>query len=167
VRLSVQAAVVLALASCGPDADQAALRRAAAARDPGYAGVQTRGRTAMGVDQYTSSHVFEPLADGGRIALERDDEDSAGTARIRRHMAQIAAAFTAGDFRLPGYVHARPVPGTDVMSRQRGRITYTVESLPRGAAVRIRSDDAEALRAIHAFLAFQREDHHASARHGP
>ena len=28
--------------------------------------MQTRGVHVMGVDQYTSAHVFEDLADGGR-----------------------------------------------------------------------------------------------------
>lgn len=141
--------------------------RTAGDADTAYAGVQARGEVAMGVNQYTSSHVFEPLPDGGRIALQRDVDDSAGTARIRLHMEQIAGQFAAGDFRLPGYVHARAVPGTDVMSARRDVITYAVESLPRGAAVRVRSADPDAVRAVHAFLAFQREDHHAAADHGP
>ena len=76
----------------------------------------------MGVNQYTSSHVFESLPDGGRIAPACADEpDPAGVIRIREHMRQIAAAFTRGDFRLPGFVHARDVPGTQVMSAKTGR----------------------------------------------
>src|SRR5918993_2848595 len=76
----------------------------APAPDARFHGVQARGETAMGVDQYTSSHVFEPLPDGGRIVLQRDAADSAGTAVIRAHLDRIAAAFAAGDFRLPGFV---------------------------------------------------------------
>lgn len=131
-----------------------------------FAGVQARGERAMGVNQYTSTHVFEPLADGGRIALQRDQADSAGTSQIRRHMDHIAAAFGAGDFSLPGFVHARDVPGTAVMAARRQEISYTVEMLPRGAAVRLRTTDTAAVRAIHEFLAFQRQDHHAAA-HAP
>src|SRR5690242_1144879 len=107
----------------------AATRRQAPALDSGFAGVQRRGAAAMGVDQYTSSHVFEPLPDGGRIELQRDADDSAGTARIRQHMTEIAARFGAGDFSLPGFVHAREVPGTAVMAARRASISYTVESL--------------------------------------
>jgi ketosteroid isomerase-like protein len=138
-------------------------RPAGSARDSGFAGVQARGEIAMGVNQYTSSHSFTPLADGGRIELRRDLDDSAGTAAIRQHMQRIATQFAAGDFQLPGFVHAEKVPGTDVMSARRERITYTAESLPRGAALRIRSADAVAIRAIHQFLAYQRQDHHAGA----
>ena len=131
-----------------------------------FAGVQARGERAMGVNQYTSTHVFEPLADGGRIALQRDQTDSAGADQIRRHMDHIAAAFGAGDFSLPGFVHARDLPGTAVMAARRQDISYTVEMLPRGAAVRLRTTDTAAVRAIHEFLAFQRQDHHAAA-HDP
>ena len=157
-------AVILGVVACGPGGE-AARRRAQGVADPAFAGVQQRGAVAMGVNQYTSSHVFTPLEDGGRIELERDAPDSAGTERIRAHMLEIAGRFAAGDFRLPGFVHARAVPGTDVMSAKRAVITYTVESLPRGAAVRVLSSDPAAIQAIHEFLAFQRADHHASAHH--
>ena len=135
-------------------------------RDARFAGVQTRGQQAMGVDQYTSTHIFEALADGGRIELQRDLVDSAGIEQIRQHMHHIAAAFGAGDFSLPGFVHAQNVPGTAVMTAKRDAITYTVELLPRGAAVRLQTTDTAAVRAIHDFLAFQRMDHHAGAGHG-
>ena len=134
--------------------------------DSAFAGVQARGRVAMGVDQYTSTHVFEPLPDGGRIALERDADDPAGTAEIRRHIAEIAVRFAAGNFELPGFVHARTVPGTAVMAAKRDAISYRVDTLPRGAVLRIRTADAAAVAAIHQFLAFQRQDHHAGSTHG-
>jgi hypothetical protein len=127
--------------------------------------VQARGQVAMGVDQYTSSHVFEPLPDGGRIALQRDLEDSVGVARIREHMARIAGAFAGGDFRLPGFVHAREVPGTTVMRAKRAVIDYTADTLPRGGQLRIRTADPEAVRAVHEFLAFQSQDHRVGESH--
>lgn len=134
-------------------------------RDAGFAAVQERGKVAMGVDQYTSMHVFEPLPDGGRIVLQRDGVDAAGTAAIREHMAHIARAFASGDFRLPGFVHAREVPGTAAMAERRAVITYTADTLPRGGQVRIRTADSAAVRAVHEFLAFQRADHRAGAHH--
>lgn len=135
--------------------------------DAAFAGVQERGKVAMGVDQYTSSHVFEPLPDGGRIVLRRDTPDSAGTEVIREHLRAIAAAFATGDFRLPGFVHAREVPGTAVMAARREVIRYRADTLPRGGEVRIVTSDPEAIRAVHEFLAFQRADHRAGAHlHG-
>jgi hypothetical protein len=134
------------------------------APDGGFAGVQSRGQQAMGVNQYTSRHFFTPLPDGGRIELQRVEADSAGAAQIRRHMGMIAQQFAAGDFHLPGFVHDREVPGTRVMAERQAAIRYTVEPLPRGAALRITTTDSAAVAAIHAFLAFQRQDHHAGAR---
>jgi hypothetical protein len=130
-------------------------------RDGAYARVQERGRQAMGVDQYTSFHRFEPLPDGGRIVLERDPGDRAGVAQIREHMQQIAASFRAGDFAVPGFVHDREVPGTRVMTARRERISYTPDTTPGGGQLRIVSQDPEAIAAIHQFLAFQRQDHRA------
>jgi len=138
-------------------------RRASAGRaDSAFAAMQTRGRAVMGVDQYTSAHVFEDLPDGGRIVLDRDDgSDTAGIAAIRQHMRDIAAAFEAGDFAKPFQVHAGEVPGTSVMTARRATITYAVGDRPRGGEVRIRTTDSAAVAAIHTFLAFQRTAHHA------
>jgi hypothetical protein len=134
--------------------------------DSAFALVQARGHTAMGVDQYSSSHRFEPLPDGGRITLQRDQDDSVGTAQIRAHMRKIAAAFAAGDFTLPGFVHDQEVPGTAVMTALRPRISYTADTVPRGGSVRIRSDDSTAIAAVHQFLSFQRRDHRSSHGEG-
>lgn len=146
------------LLGCG----HARTERTAGAGDSAFTALQTRGAEAMGVDQYTSSHVFESLADGGRIVLQRDSVDSAGTATIRAHMRDIAARFSAGDFTIPGMVHAREVPGTAVMAARRDEIRYDADTLPRGAQVRIVTTDSAALSAVHAFLAFQRQDHRSA-----
>jgi hypothetical protein len=143
--------------------------RAPAAADSGFAGVQARGADArgMGVDQSTSAHRFDALPDGARIELQRVVDDSAGIAQIRRHLRGIAAAFAAGDFRTPAFVHTRQVPGTPVMAARRAAITYAVRDLPRGAEVRITTHDPEALDAVHAFIAFQRRDHRAGGSGTP
>lgn len=135
---------------------------ARATTDSGFAGVQSRGREVMGVDQYTSTHVFETLADGGRIVLQRDSADADGEATIRGHLQDIQRRFARGDFTLPGQVHGMEVPGTREMARRGALIRYVMEPLPRGGQVRIITRDAAALRAVHEFLAFQRMDHRAA-----
>ena len=115
----------------------------------------------MGVDQYTSFHQFESLPDGGRIALQRDASDTVGVLQIRVHMRQIAAAFARGDFTLPGFVHAREVPGSREMKARKSLIRYTVDTISGGAVLRLRSADSTVIAAIHEFLAFQRHDHRA------
>ena len=155
-RPAAALSLAVLLAACGGS-------RSAPPSDGSFAAVQERGRVAMGVDQYTSAHVFEDLADGGRIVLDRDEgADSAGIATIRAHLRDIAAAFARGEFDVPGFVHGVVVPGTAEMARLRDRIAYEAHDRPRGAEVRIRTTDREAVRAVHDFLAFQRADHRAA-----
>ena len=129
--------------------------------DSAFTALQARGAAGMGVDQYTSTHTFEPLANGGRITLRRNMVDSAGAEAIRMHLRTIAAAFAAGNFATPGFVHADSVPGTDVMAAKRSAIQYSVAPIARGGELRITTSDRAALEAIHRFLAYQRREHRA------
>lgn len=148
--------LLVCLAACRPGED-------AKTSDSAFADVQRRGATVMGVDQYTSKHVFEDLADGGRIVLDRDDAaDTAAIRTIRAHMRDIESAFQRGNFSAPGLVHAQEVPGTRVMAAERTKITYRVEDRPRGAQLRIVVSDPKVVAAVHEFLAFQRLDHRAA-----
>jgi hypothetical protein len=137
----------------------AAHARAQVKHDTAFHNLQMRGRVVMGVDQYTSTHKFEDLADGGRIELQRDSADPTGVAAIREHLQAIAKAFAAGDFSAPAIVHMKEVPGVAVMAARRKLIRYTFRGLDRGGAVRIESRDPAAIRAIHDFLSFQRSEH--------
>jgi hypothetical protein len=166
------AAALIILAACGTDRGQPdagpttdAARVGDAAADTGFAGLQARGRIAMGVDQYTSTHQFDALPDGGRIELQRDVDDAEGVAVIRQHLQEIAAAFAAGDFSTPAMVHAGEVPGTRLMAERRDAIEYRYAELPRGGELRLVTSDPEVIRAIHEFMAFQRHDHRAGG-HG-
>lgn len=77
-------------------------------------------------------------------------------------MSAIAAAFAAGDFSLPGQVHAvARVPGTDVMRELKSEISYRAAGIERGGEVRLITGNPRAVAAIHEFLAFQRSDHRA------
>jgi len=130
------------------------------AYDSAYHAMQMRGRIVMGVDQYTSKHQFEDLSDGGRIELQRDRDDPVGTAAIRAHLKSITHAFQKGDFTAPVAVHMKQVPGASEMAARKSTIRYVYRELPRGGEVRISTKDAQALQAVHKFLAFQRSEHH-------
>jgi hypothetical protein len=129
--------------------------------DTAFAGMQARGKTVMGVDQYASVHHFDSLPDGGRIELQASGDDTAAVRAIRRHLRGIAHAFAGGDFSSPALVHAQQVPGARVMAARRRWLRYTYGDVPRGGAVRIVTRDSSALAAVHEFLAFQRREHHA------
>lgn len=157
VRLTQKCLVAVCVDGHAVDASAAPTRH-----DTAFRAMQTRGAAVMGVDQYTSHHVFEDLPDGGRIVLERDDpSDTTGILHIRQHMRDIATAFASGDFTMPFRVHGTSVPGTAVMTARHGMIVYHERDRPRGAEVRILTSDPTALEAVHQFLAFQRQAHRA------
>lgn len=131
------------------------------AQDSNFVAMQKRGNAAMGVDQYTSVHRFDDLADGGRIRLERDKDDAVGARAIQAHLRDIAKAFSTGDFGTPAFVHLQTIPGAADLARRRMAIRYAVRTLPRGGELRITTSDTTARRAVHEFLAFQRGEHHA------
>lgn len=150
-----------------PDTLAAIAAARGAGNDSAFRDVQARGAAVMGVDQDTSRHVFESLADGGRIILERPTASDTGEIRtIRAHLQEIAAQFRRGDFRAAFRVHAQTVPGTVVMAQRAASITYAPLDRPRGAELRISTHDPVALAAIHEFLAFQRADHRAAGHEG-
>ncbi len=138
---------------------QQARKDSTSKQDSAFAALQRRGATAMGVDQYASSHVFEALADGGSITYVATENDTVAAAQIRAHLRDIAVLFAAGDFSTPKMVHAQDVPGTAIMKARRNRIRYAVADVPRGAVLRMTTTDRAALGAIRAFISFQRSDH--------
>lgn len=161
MRTTLVMILAAAVVACG---DQPGSAEGEPADDPAFAALQERGAApeGMGVDQYRSVHRFDDLPDGGRIELQDSAGDDAAVARIRAHLKEIVADFARGDFGTPGFVHAmEAVPGTGTMAERKEAIRYTYDPLPRGGEVRIETADTAALRAIHAFLAFQRLDHRA------
>lgn len=159
------ASVLLLAAGCAGPATPAADSTARA--DSAFAAVQARGAAVMGVDQGTSTHVFEDRPDGGRIVYTADDStDSAAVATIRAHLRDLAVAFAAGDFSQPARVHGREVPGTAVLSARRTAVRYAATDRAAGAELRITTTDPEALAAVRTFLQFQRDDHRAGAHEG-
>jgi hypothetical protein len=154
---------LLALAPLGSARAQAGHDHAAMhpAGDSAYKAMKDRGTTVMRVDQDRSTHRFTDLADGGQIELTSNVEDSAATARIRKHFGDIEKAFAAGDFSIAVMVHDQTIPGTEVMKAKAAEISYRMLETPRGARLRITTGDPAAIAAIHRFLLFQRTEHHA------
>jgi hypothetical protein len=160
ITIGAVTSLVLLLASPGGVSAQTTppIRRLS---DSAFAVLQERGRLAMGVDQYSSTHRFDDLPDGGRIELQRNADDPVGVAAIRAHLRDIEGLFRAGDFRIPAMVHDMVVPGTEVMAARRDKLRYVFTEMPRGGELRIVTTDPAAREAVHAFLAFQRMDHRA------
>jgi hypothetical protein len=155
------ALLAVAVASASACAGSDALTGGASETKAGvFAALQARGGQA-------ATHLFDALADGGRIERQRDVDDPAAVDKIRRHLREITEAFASGNFSLPTFVHMRELPGMAVMAAKKDRIGYVYRDLPRGGELRLVTNDPDAIRAIHEFVAFLRERHRAGGRdHG-
>jgi hypothetical protein len=123
--------------------------------------MKKRGALAMGFDQDRVAHHFGLTPNGGTIDVGvRDTSDATNRDAIRTHLHQIAAAFAAGSFEAPLMTHAQMPPGVAALQRLKSRVTYTFEETPEGGRVRIATDAAEALAAVHEFLRYQIREHH-------
>jgi len=123
--------------------------------------VEARGDQAMGFSHARTAHHFTLTGSGGTILAEaRSPSDSASRDAIRTHIRHIAAAFAAGNFEMPMFIHGRTPPGVPAMKRLKDRISYSARDTDRGAEVVVETSDHEALEAVHQFLQFQIEDHH-------
>lgn len=128
--------------------------------DQRHADVNRRGAQVMGFEQEKTTHHFYLYPDGGAIDVAVNDAaDGTNLEAIRAHLPHIAMLFGAGNFEAPMLVHDTNVPGTAQMAQWKDRITYSYVETPKGGRVDIRTADAGALAAIHAFLEFQIIDH--------
>jgi hypothetical protein len=108
-------------------------------------------------------HEYEALPNGGRIVLRADSTDEAALHAIREHVAKLQLALVRGDLGVPELQRLQDAPGAKVMAERHARIHYGLEQLADGAALAIHTTDEAALAAVHAFLAFQREQHEHGA----
>src|SRR5256885_5824945 len=132
------------LAAQAQDAPAAKDANSRQAESHQHDGVVARGDHAMGFSHETTTHHFRLYKTGGAIeVLANDPKDSASRDQIRMHLAHIAKLFTAGDFNIPGFIHATTPPGAGTMSKLRKQIRYEYAETDRGATIHIATDNAE------------------------
>ena len=156
------AAALIAAASAGVHARQQEGPHPAKGHghDDHTEGVNRRGDRVMGFDHTKTKHHFLLHPDGGAIEVTANEAgDKESRDQIRKHLGHIARMFAEGNFKAPMLIHDRVPPGVPVMGRLKGEIEYRFEETERGARVRIKTGNAEALAAVHEFLRFQIEDH--------
>jgi hypothetical protein len=118
------------------------------------------GGVAMGFDQTRAFHHFRLLASGGVIEVYVNDPADARTRRrVAAHLEHISRGFAAGDFTASLATHGEEPNGVAVLKERAHRVRYAFEPTTVGGRVRIATDDAEALVAIHAFLRYQIREH--------
>jgi hypothetical protein len=124
------------------------------------AALKARGARAMGFDQDKATHHFALTSTGGIIEVEaKDSRDLVMRDAIRAHLSTIAREFAAGNFDKPFATHAEVPPGVPELRRKTHAIAYTFEATDRGGRVRMVSANADAIRALHAFLRYQIVEH--------
>jgi hypothetical protein len=124
------------------------------------ADIEKHGDEGMGFAQGSTMHHFHLSPDGGAIEVTvLDSTDTQNLQAIRSHLTHIVTMFSNGDFSIPMFVHSQVPPGITEMKERRAEISYSVTELPNGAAIRIKTDNHDALNAIHDFLRFQIQDH--------
>lgn len=119
-----------------------------------------RGDKHMGFDHLKTTHQFLLANDGGAIQVEANDaKDTESRDQIRGHLRHITMMFSEGNFEVPMLVHEKTPPGSEVMQKLKGNITYEYKETDRGALIQISTANTQALQAIHKFLKFQIKEH--------
>lgn len=151
------AVLVLSLSACSQES-------APSDRQEEVAG---RGAEVMPFDLERTTHVFEPLADGGLQSVVADDpNDREQVTLIRRHLRKEARAFSNGDFSDPEHIHGSGMPGLDQLKVGYKEISVGFSSTATGAQIRYRTDSPGLVVALHAWFQAQLMDHGDHAQHG-
>ena len=125
-----------------------------------HARVESNGDQAMGFPHDKTTHHFRMAKDGAAIEVTVNEAtDKANLEAIRSHLSQVAAMFGNGDFSTPMFVHGGVPPGVTTMKLMKETIRYSYEEMASGGRVRLQSNDAIAIAAIHDFIRFQITEH--------
>jgi hypothetical protein len=136
------------------------VQKPAASPSDNHAAMVQRGNGVMGFPASKTTHHFRLLSDGGEIEVTANDRDDAATREvIQMHLSHIAGVFSQGNFNAPMLIHDTTPPGVPTMKKLRKQILYQYEPTGAGGRVRIRTQDRQALDAVHAFLLFQIIEH--------
>jgi hypothetical protein len=141
-------------------------------RSPGDDGrlaeVAARGARVMPFDLERTTHRFEPRSDGGVQTVVADDPgDSDQIHLIRRHLADEAERFKAGDFGDPATIHGDEMPGLAELKEGVGRIEVRYEDAPAGGRISYRTENTDLVAAIHDWFEAQLTDHGPHAEQSP
>lgn len=137
----------------------------AAGLEERQAQVAAAGARVMPFDLDRTTHVFEPVEDGGVQTVVSDDGDAEQVALIRSHLAVEAEKFARGDFHDPAMIHGDDMAGMHALVMGHDRLTITYRDVADGGEIRYRTEDPELVSAVHSWFEAQVLDHghHAQA----
>jgi hypothetical protein len=128
--------------------------------------VAARGVLVMPFDLEQTTHVFQPLDDGGlQMVTAKDPSNHAQIALIQAHLREESDKFRRGDFSDPTKIHGANMPGLAELQAGAGYIEIDYTTLPNGAQIRYTTKDPALVMAIHHWFMAQLSDHghHASS----
>ena len=155
--------LVLGLAACGDDGGEDR-QGDSGANGERQAEVAERGADVMPFDLDATTHRFEPTPDGlvqTVVADDPDDADQVGL--VRRHLAEEAERFAAGDYGDPAAIHGDDMPGLAELEAGADAIDVAYADAPDGARVTYTTSDPALVDALHRWSEAQVMDHGAHA----
>lgn len=128
--------------------------------------VAERGASVMPFDLDATTHRFEPRDDGLVQTVVADDPgDADQVALVRRHLADEAERFAAGDFGDPASIHGEEMPGLAELVAGAAEVDVVYADVPDGARITYTSDDLALVGALHRWGEAQVSDHGDHAEH--
>ena len=121
--------------------------------------VAVAGAQVMPFDLDRTTHVFEPVDDGGVQSVVSDDGDAEQVSLIRAHLAEEAERFARGDFHDPAMIHGDHMAGMHALVMGHERLPISYREVPEGGEIRYRTEDPELVRAVHEWFEAQVRDH--------
>lgn len=122
--------------------------------------VARRGAQVMPFDLEQTTHLFQPLDDGGlQRVMVKDPKNRTQIALIRVHLKEEAERFHRGDFSDPAKIHGVDMPGLAELSRGAAGVGVRYTERPDGAEIRYTAKDPALVDAIHRWFQAQLHDH--------
>lgn len=122
--------------------------------------IAKRGAQVMPFDLAQTTHLFQPLEDGGlQRVTANDPKNQTQIGLIQAHLKDEAGRFSRGDFSSPAAIHGARMPGVAELSRGVAHINMHYAELPDGAEIRYSTKDPALVRAIHRWFQAQLHDH--------
>ncbi len=152
--------LILIITVCSATACNKAAEQKPMDHDSHMKTVNEQGDKAMGFSHEKTTHHFRLFADGGAIEVTANSaQDTESRDQIRKHLGHIAKMFTDGNFDAPMLTHGKVPPGVPVLQKMKAEVSYAFAEIENGGRVRIKTNNSEALAAVHEFLRFQITDH--------
>lgn len=122
--------------------------------------IALRGSQVMPFNLDATTHIFQPLADGGLQTVVADNQTDATQIKlIQEHLKAESHKFGVGDFSDPSAIHGNKMPGLRELKNGYQEIEVEYAAISNGATLRYTTQRADLVSAVHNWFKAQRSDH--------